>query len=54
MLAQRPDNLSAQVMDLLLKFYIGNFQKGSWGKVESLELIVDDMVRLAKRGRIDS
>lgn len=53
-LAQRPENLSAQVMDLLLQLYVGNSQNPNWGQDESLEFIVDEMVRLAKRGHIDS
>ncbi|MDH3275145.1 MAG: hypothetical protein OEM99_11475 [Gammaproteobacteria bacterium] len=53
-LAQRPDNLSAQVMDRLLQLYIGNSQNPNFGSDESLEPIVDEMVRLAKRGHIDS
>jgi len=53
-LAQRPDNLSAQVMDRLLQFYIGNSQNPNFGPDESLEPVVDEMVRLAKRGHIDS
>jgi len=53
-LAQRPDNISAQVMDRLLRLYIGYNQNPNWGTDESLEPIVDEMVRLAERGRIDS
>ncbi len=53
-LAQRPDNLSAQVMDQLLRLYIGYSQSPNFGTDESLEAIVNEMVRLAEGGRIDS
>lgn len=53
-LAQRPDNLSAQVMDRLLQFYVGNSQNPNFGLDESVEPLVDEMVQLAKRGHIDS
>jgi TolB-like protein len=53
-LAQRPENLSAQVMDRLLQLYIGHSQNPNFGPDESLEPVVDEMVRLAKRGHIDS
>lgn len=53
-LAQRPDNLSAQVMDLLLQLYIGYTDNRHWAKDETLEILVEDMVVLAKQGTIDS
>ncbi len=53
-LAQRPDNLSAKVMDRLVQLYIGYIQDPNFGLDESLEPLVDEMVRLAKQGRIDS
>ncbi len=53
-LAQRPDNLSAQVMDLLVRLYIGYAENKNWGADETLELLIDDMLLLASQGSIDS
>ena len=52
-LAPWPATLSAQVMDQLLQFWTINSQNPNFGITESAEPLLDEMVRLAKRGRID-
>jgi TolB-like protein/tetratricopeptide (TPR) repeat protein len=53
-LDRRPENLSAQVMDLALQLFIGYIENTHWGRDETLEPLVDEMLLLANQGAVDS
>ena len=53
-LAQRPDDLAAQVLDLLIDVFSGYAQRDdAWGLDPTLELLVDEMVSLVGQGSVD-
>jgi len=53
-IAERPENVSAQVMDLVLQLRIGNAEYENWGNDTSLDPLVDKMVLLASQGKIEA
>lgn len=52
-LEQQPDNLSAQIMELLTRLYIGRMEKKTWTVEPELQALVDEIYALAQTGDIE-
>jgi TolB-like protein len=51
---QRPDSRTAQLMGLLMQFYIGRSEQTHWGFSDESRALVDDMLEIARSGNVDS
>ena len=51
---QRPDSRTAQLMNLLVRFYIGMSEQTQWGLSDESRALVDDMLAITRSGDVDS